>query len=271
MKSVTLFGILLLSFLSIGLAGCDDEEQATYPLVISKTSFEVPLKGSYTIPISKGNGAYTLKVADPTIAEATLLVADMYDSSCGRISVEGKQKGETTLLVTDNVTKETATLTIKVTDSYLSSFITQSNHPALANNVWIYLINNEARDCYFLADNADEAPHAPTSMLLSKGTYNFSVENDTPYLSLTYVSDGNGKFFIGEVVPTEHKFDLSANEYRTFTALKSLLNVDWGTLPITETRMSVPQAIYLKMDEVGTQYEVKGVLGTTPIPDGILK
>ena len=57
MKSAKLFGILLLSLLSIGLTGCDDEENATYPLTISKTSFEVPLCRSYEILISKGNGA----------------------------------------------------------------------------------------------------------------------------------------------------------------------------------------------------------------------
>lgn len=271
MKSAKLFGILLLSLLSIGLTGCDDDEKTNYPLTIFKTSFEVPLNRSSEIVISKGNGAYTLKIENATIAQATVLEASLYDSSCGRISVVGKQKGETTLLVTDDVTKETVTLEIKVTDNYVSSFITKSNHPALANNVWIYLINNEAHDCYFLTDNADEAPHAPTSMLLSKGKYLFSVENDTPYLSLTYVSDSNGKFFDGGIVPTEHKFDLSDNEYRTFTALKSLLGVDWGTLPITETRMSMPQSIYLEMEEVGTEYKTTGILGTTQIPEGILK
>lgn len=271
MKLAKLFGILLLSLLSIGLTGCNDDEKTNepYPLTISKTSYEVPINDVLSISISEGNGKYTLKMEDPTIAGSTVYATELYDDSYGKISVQGKQKGETSLLVTDDVTKETVRLQIKVTDNYVPFFIIESNHPALAKNVWIYLINNEARDCYFLT-NADEASQSPSSKLLSKGNYAFSIENAITHLTLTYVSDSNGKFFIGEVVPTAHEFDISRSTSKTLSILQYLLQLDWGT-PANETRMTAPESYELKMDEVNTEYKTTGILKDAQIPEGILK
>lgn len=51
--------------------------------------------------------------------------------------------------VKDNITNETVDLRIKITDSYLAYAIEKSNHPALSNGTVVYLINNEAKECYF--------------------------------------------------------------------------------------------------------------------------
>lgn len=65
------------------------------------------------------------------------------------VALQGKQKGTTTLTLTDNVTGDKETVEVKVTDCYIAYGIAESNHPTLTSNLMLYLVNNKARDCYF--------------------------------------------------------------------------------------------------------------------------
>ena len=71
---------------------------------------------------------------------------------------KGKQKGTTTLTLTDNVTGDKETVEVKVTDCYIAYGIAESNHPTLTSNLMLYLVNNKARDCYFFTMDQYAAP-----------------------------------------------------------------------------------------------------------------
>ena len=99
-------------------------------------------------------------------------------------------KGETKVKVKDNITNETVDLRIKITDSYLAYAIEKSNHPALSNGTVVYLINNEAKECYFFRyiEFRDELSHTP----IAKGTYDFFTKlesgsgNSSPTYAIPY-------------------------------------------------------------------------------------
>lgn len=103
--------------------------------------------GTTNITITGGNRDYTV-----TVEKTDILNIDVDLSSSigmGSLRITPKKKGETKVKVKDNITNETADLRIKITDSYLAYAIKKGNHPALSNGTIVYLINNEAKDCYF--------------------------------------------------------------------------------------------------------------------------
>lgn len=155
MKTRFLLGALLLFVCS--LAGCSDDDNnggnngsdSLTPFSLEKTYYEIRLERSVTsIPIINGSGDISLSVADETILEANKI---LNEGGCIYVSLQGKKKGNTTLTLTDNVTGDKETVEVKVTDCYIAYGIAESNHPALTSNIILYLINNEARDCYFFS------------------------------------------------------------------------------------------------------------------------
>lgn len=154
MKTRFLLGILLLSV--CGLTGCSDagneNTNNVIPFNLNKTSYEVRLKYVGTqIPITNGSGDFSVSAADETMVEAKII---QNEGANTYIFIEGKQKGKTTLNVTDNVTGDMKTVEVKVTDCYLAYAIAESNHPILKTGMVLFLVNNQARDYYlFVKDN----------------------------------------------------------------------------------------------------------------------
>lgn len=279
MKTKNLLRILWLAFYSaISLTSCDNEEEAPVftPLHIEKQTYEVMLNGTNNIYMANGSGRVILSVGNTDIASATLKKDIYADGLLGIIQLKGLQKGETTLHVTDHITKETEALQIKVTDRYLAYHIEESNHPALTQNpgTIMYLIDNEARDCYFFSSR--NAPDRSPDALLAKGNYLFSVgkeeEATIPYLTLTYVSDEKGNFTDAAIAPTAHTFDLSKNSEAAYSILEIYLRFNWQELIQNATTKSRPAPPILKMHEAGTEYRMTGIINIEPlIPEGFLQ
>lgn len=271
MKAKTILEMLLAFLLVAGFSACSDddkENQKVLPLIFEKNTYEMSFRYILDIPILSGNGDYTLKVEKPEVLDAKVWTDKVKGE---HLMLTGKQKGSTSVVVKDNVANETVTLNIKLTDGYLGLAVKNSNHPALENNVWVYLINNDSRECYFLQGSNEG--HIPTSAILSRGTYSFSVEKDgdhlIPYLTLVYASDENGKFTEAAIAPTVHKYDINDNKAEVYTIIQQFLNVDWDML--SKDGRDVNRTFYLNMKEVGTEYEVNSTLETVCLPEGILK
>ena len=137
----------------------------------------------------------------------------------------------------------------------------------------LYLVNNEARDCYFFS--RDNLNHQLYNTPLAKGTYEFLVktegEEKVPYLRLNYSVDESGNF--AQDVPMEaHDFALSFNNSQaTLEIIKGYLNVDWEELISNATAKSVPprdNSMILTVPD--TEYEIIGIFGTVNIPEGVL-
>lgn len=149
----------------------------------------------------------------------------------------------------------------------------------MPNGTIMYLINNEAKDCYFFTYNYIK--HEVYSDFITKGSYSFSVEKNSdpnlsyetlPYLTLTYKTDENDILTDENVPAKEHKFNLIGSSALTYTAINKFLGVDWDELAKTHSLRSESIVTFMKMQEDGTNYLLHGEITQFPqIPEGVLK
>lgn len=287
MKTKERLGILLLFLITMGFISCGDDNEKkkeTYPLSFEKEYYEVPLLGKQWISIRGGNRDYSITVEKTDILEASVDLSS--PTGMGNLVIQPKQKGETTVTVKDNIVNETVKLKIKVTDGYLAYAIDESNHPALSKGVIIYLINNEAKDCYFFRyiDSKNELSNTP----ITKGTYDFFIKLESgsgnsspqyaiPYLTLNYTSDEQGKFTDAAIPPTPHHlrfelYDGITNADAVLALIETCLGIDWKELVkkvLTKSDMRLPS---LKTTIDNTDYVIIGTVNTMPkIPENILE
>lgn len=183
----------------------------------------------------------------------------------------GKRKETTAVTLTDNVTGDKETVEVKVTDCYIAYEIIASNHPALQQDMTLYLVNNEARDCYFYSEDQPDSTPAAT------GTYEFLVkqteEGTAPYLRLSYPSSADGSF--AESV-SGHDFRIEmqgadATSSASLTIIETYLGVDWEALIADAQAKSLPPARYtLLLTVPDTDYVITGILSTVAMPENVL-
>ena len=286
MKTKHLLGALLSFLYTIIFFSCgNNDEKKIYSLSFEKEYYERPLLGTTNITITGGNRDYTV-----TVEKTDILNIDVDLSSSigmGSLRITPKKKGETKVKVKDNITNETADLRIKITDSYLAYAIKKGNHPALSNGTIVYLINNEAKDCYFFRyiESRDEISRTP----IAKGTYDFFTKLESgsgnssptyaiPYLTLNYASDEQGNFSDATVPPTPHKlrfelFDGVTSVNAVINLIQRYLKIDWEQLinkALTRSDYLIIPTLKTTIDN--TDYTIIGTLDTHPeIPENILE
>lgn len=269
MRTNYFFGIILLSLIAISFSACNDDNA---PLSFDQDSYEVPAQGNRYLGPASGNGDYTLTVSDPQVASAA--VEQGWSSPGGSmIVVQGLQKGETTLTVTDKATNETRELHIRVTDGYETYRISQTEPetdlPALKGVPFVFLVANEERDLHFFNQIQTRVTKGDLSKV-AQGKYAFSIEGDKFYLTLTYASDDQGRLTDAAIAPTPHKFLITNTGSDLMVRLNKSLNLG---LPIASLRNSpAPNYRVMNLLEVGTGYKVEGsFIEEGMMPDGILK
>ena len=268
---------LIACCLLAGMVACQDDTKDdniySKPLSFNKKNYEVMRDGAMNINVDNGSGNYELTVSDTAILTATY-TGNKY-GIVGVISVKGKTKGMSSLIVKDKNTSLADTLQIKVTDRYAACYIINSNHPALANSRYLFLIDNEARDFYVFADDADELPAAPTALLIGRGTYRFSTEEGTgdvpviPYLHLTYASDSEGDF-AETGTPEEHTFNMLGTDENGYAYLSFYAGFPREELPSAK---DILRATGIQLTETETGFTIKAVARLSPltsIPEGFL-
>jgi len=269
MKLQNLSGSLLLILLTVVFTACSDNEREPYYLSLSVDKCEAPIGRNSYIPILSGNGDYAIKVANNEIVEAKADFSTYPNMAFGVIRIQSKQKGETIVTVTDNITRDVKTLKVKVTDNFVGFRITESDHQALSKERWVYLVDNERKDAYFF-----EKGNNGIRGLLAHGSYQFTVESSIPYLTL-YYSESNGQFTDATIAPVPHKFNIKDNKEVTFNLLSYMLHVDWGTLgaftKMQYTRTSVTVPVYMRMKAEDTDKVVTAVYDYNYIPQGVLQ
>lgn len=262
-------------------AGSCDEDNSNNPeakpLHFEKKSYEVMLDYSYNINVENGSDNLELTVGDTAIVSASY-EGDYY-GLVGVIPVRGKAKGTTSLIVKDKETLIADTLQIKVVDRYAACYIVISQHPALAQSRYLFLVDNEARDFYVFADDADELPAAPTPLLLGKGTYRYSTEEGTgevpviPYLHLTYAEDSEGDF-AKEGMPVEHTFSMVDTDMGTLYYLTKLTGFPIEDLPLQVSAVTkdVQKYFPLQLTDLKTGIVVESLIDTrmNTMPEGFL-
>ncbi len=248
MKHANAIGIALF-FFSILLTSCTSEK--VFSLSLEGSSCEVRLDMGKSIQISSGNEDYSVTVKDPDIASASINIPPAYETHYS-LYIGGKQKGTTTVTVRDNVTKETIEVEVKIVDSYLPFHIGESDYTQFPQNSYLFLVSNEARDFYIFEQEA-QSPKL-------KGTYEFSVDDYLPYLTLSYPSGDKTEtttFSLGESSPY----------------LYSLLDLFFKTNMVEGmTRYSPAPTIIMQMDEINTDKKLRTLCSyNKEIPKNVLE
>lgn len=102
----------LIALLTLGSAmffSCKDDEKTEVPidnLAIEKAEVSMEVKQQATVAITAGSGVYSLKNSNSAAVDATL--TDKI------VTLEGKKEGEAVVTVTDDKTKQTQKITVKV-------------------------------------------------------------------------------------------------------------------------------------------------------------
>ena len=228
----------------------------------------MPVHGFRYLGLKSGNGDYTLHVENQETLSAS--VSSGWSDPNGVIQVYGRLRGETVLSVMDNATQEVKTMRIKVTDNYETFRVSVYNntHPTLNGELFVFLINNKERDAYFFRLNRTGTDY--DWLLQAKGTYAFTEEDAQRYLTLTYVTDAEGRFTIAELAPAPHKFLIKDGSRQLFHRLSENLNLGWEDAVTRESPVE-PMSLGMKLEEVGTDYKLAGWLEEVFMPEGILK
>lgn len=263
------------------LCACTDNEgnAPVPPLHLDQSYYEVMSRGNRIIPLASGSNRISATVGNEAVLRADCYVDE--GQPYARVVLHGLQTGNTTLTLTDEVTGVTQTAEIKVTDTYLACHIDRSSHPALQPGITVYLINNEARDCYFFfLDRQDGILH-PTPV--AQGSYAFRAQQETdkdgntdmnPYLSLTYPTGDDG--YLADGAPaTGHDFriDLDGTSSDVLPAIEATLGVDWQELidQAAAATRDVMKVYNLQLSVPGTGDVICGHIDTQQMPEHVLK
>lgn len=250
MRVKHLFGILMLFLFTLSFIGCQGEsenEKELFHLSFEKDYYERPLIGAKSIMVRGGNRDYTVEVKNPEILDVTMDLSSPI--GMGNLDIHPKRTGETIIKVHDNIVNETVDLKIKIVDSYLNLVLAHPMHSPYNEGDELFLINNDERT-FYLYDKDNE--------LRQTGFYNFIVENDVPYMVLSFNEAFENR--------TIYQYDLIGTGQSMFFALKTLLG--WDRL--VESLKEISPAVMNATDiETGIQYYF--VAGNHDMPEHVLK
>ncbi len=277
MKTKNVFKLLFLTFITLFIGACSDD--APEPLSFYNTYYEVPMHGTRYIGPQTGSGDYSLQVENPYLLSAS--EEDGWSAPEGMILLRGLLTGESTLIVTDNRTGETANLSIKVTDNYevlrvstlywddATSKIMENEHPVFSKTSFVFLINNQARDVYFADNKGGNSITSNGIRIQGKGNYSLTMENGKPYLTLTYKEGENGQLTDdASAVSTPHKFEITQSSEFLRHRLDEALNLGWETIAKAYPDSLRGEAITMK--GVNSNYTLDGKFEQIEIPTGVL-
>jgi hypothetical protein len=243
--------IFFLLFLCFCFTNCsDDEKTEIHHLSFEKDYYERPLIEAKNIMIQGGNKDYSIKIEDPSILDVKIDLSSPI--GMGDLEIYPKQKGETTIQIKDNISHETANLRIKIIDSYLHLAISNPIRPPYKQGDDFFLINNDNKD-FYLYDNELK--------IKSTGSYKFSIEENIPYLELTYHKEFENRAI--------YKYSLTGTDPTMFAAIKLLLGWDWHN-PIESPKTKEIAPITMKATDIKTDTEYYLTKKATDIPENVL-
>jgi len=198
-----LFCLLLMPCLLFGFISCsdDDNDKEIYDLTFERGDYTVMEESGYSIMVRSGNGDYTITSEDSLIATASYSEANV---GFGDIFITPKKKGQTVIRVKDNVVNQEVKLNITVTNKYLSLNVYETTAvvdiddtkqkeeiekdlaevTAFKKYFSIFLIDDEVKTSYVFKNVEDIA----TGNYLYKGTYEFRMIGNEPYLDVSYMN-----------------------------------------------------------------------------------
>lgn len=258
MKTIQFLGVVLLTLMSVCLSGCSEDNDGAkeiYPIRFIEKSHEVRLFQLESIWFADGGGDYAVSVANEEILSATI------NADTKNLSVNGKNKGTTTVTIKDNKANEEVTLTIKVVDSYLGFVSRNSNVPFFPLESDLFLVNDEQKSFYLFKQERGGSLSVETPILA--GQYETTVADDGYYLKLTFTNDKGEE--------ETHTYNITDSDQEVFSVMNKYLNSNWPNTSNDLTRGIGPRIYRLGMKEVDTEYHAQWILDSIKMPKGILK
>lgn len=248
MKINLLLGLYVTLVCVLSIAGCNDSDKGqdgpdpVYPLSFLTDSIEVRQGIATPLRPLSSNGINTLDLmpGDTSLLVAHAVIIENGTShASGWISLTGKQKGHTSLTVCDRIAKDTVVLDVKITDFYMGMLLMGSNHPLFTESKasYLFLVDNDRKD-FYLFDQKDDQPYG----IIQQGVYAFSVEDNTPYLTLT----------VGNDAP--YRFNLSQNTQKVYLYLSHFFHLGWEPAAVAGTKdIDRTMHLYMKDDATGNE------------------
>lgn len=271
--------LLIMCLFTTACSDDNNENEAITPFSLGETYYEVRLgKETNSIYIANGSGDISLAIEDENILQATYSGKLYADESRGVVSLSGKQKGNTTLTIVDNVTGDKETVEVKVTDCYLAYVINDSNHPVLPAGTILFLVNNQAHDYYlFDQDNKYDKPILKDSgyeffITLDSGTGAAPANYAIPHLRLHKHNPADD----GTATSESYDFQIEmygedASSSYVLQVIQDYLGVDWEELISNAlTKSPAPVDMTMIMTVPDTDYRIRGVISSVSIPKHIL-
>lgn len=251
MRNKNLFDFFLI-FLCFCFTNCSDDEKTKdiHHLSFEKDYYERPLIAAKSIMVRSGNKDYSVEIENPSILDVKIDLSSPI--GMGNLEIYPKQKGETTIQIKDNIAHEIANLRIKIVDSYLHLDINNPIRPPYKQGDEIFLINNDNKDFYLYDDELK---------IKSTGNYKFSIEENIPYLELTYHKEFENR--------TIYKYNLTGTEQGMFAAIKFLLGWDWHDFVESPKTKEIAPVI-MKATDIETNTEYYLTRKATDIPENVL-
>lgn len=251
MRNKNLF-IFFLIFLCFSFTNCSDDEKTEdiHHLSFEKDYYERPLIGAKSIMIRGGNRDYSIKIEDPSVVDIKVDLSSPI--GMGSLDIYPKQKGETTIQVKDNIANETTSIRIKIINSYLNLSVGNPIKPPYKQDDNFFLINNDNQDFYL---------YDKELRLKNTGKYKFSIENNVPYMELTYHKEFENKI--------TYKYDLTGTNQTMFAVIKLFLGWDWLDFIEKQSTKEITPIIMNATDiETNTKYYL--TRKATDIPENVL-
>ena len=261
--------LLLLPLLLLLLTACgsdDDPERTVLPFNMEREA-EIVEGMSQRQAIFSGNGDYTLRVADESIASAVYKPTGS-GIDFGAVIVTGLKRGSTTITVTDTKAKSSVDISVKVISSnfYMMSIAT-SAHPSLKHDLVSCFIpsDKDRRDVLFFVQEGAGL------RFMTRGTFRTYTEEGIDYLVMNYPSTEKEGVISNapDAVLMDHTFTLTGSS-------RDALDILQARGPLTDRFTNPNQLIPVKLVEVGQPYEIAanikfGPFYTLFIPYGYLE
>ena len=258
MKRIGLINVFLMLLLAGCFWGCsgNKETEEIYPIRFPDLFYEVRMGMRESISFVDGSGDYTIDVENPQLLDASIGL------NTDNLLIQAKKKGETILSIRDNGAGETVKLKIKVTDIYLGFVLVKSDLPVFKSETNLFLVKNDKNE-FYLFDKA-ESFNGPAGEPVLKGSYEITVENNAPYLTLTYKDETE--------TAVVRKFGLSGSDGGVFDVMNTVFELGWEKSLEKSSRSIGPRIYFLHLTETSTFYKARGMMDySMHMPEGILE
>lgn len=237
-KTNELMKMLFIAFVTItALAACNDEDEMDFQLALSKPSCEVMEGQSITVGLSAHENT-TINITDPALIDA---IYRWKESETAIIEIKAKQKGETSIRVTDHETGETATLAVTVTEFPLPQLGARQTGGNIFDMMEFYLYN---KNDYSLSIDFNELAAVCDSIVWTvkgvEGSYKvFKYEKGDNYTNQEFIEEWSHCFMLPgeyETLLTTYKDGKaisSSKQNQTITNKKDFLAYNWSEITHT--------------------------------------